>query len=384
VRRTSVALFNRILQVVNGIRLVKVYEREALEAERAADYARRHLQALLATERVRAAARVGLDLVGGLSLTAVIVVGGLELTQGRLQWPILLAFLVAARAAQTPIANIGAAWLQIDRHGASVATLEALLHSPPELRERPGAKPLIPPVDRLETVQLGMDYGGGNILDEIAIDLRAGEILGVVGPSGAGKSTLVNLLARLYDPSRGAVRINGSDVRDLRLADVRRAIALVPQDPFLFAASIDENIRCGRPGASREEVEAAARAAGIHDDIAALADGYATLVGHGGRSLSRGEAQRINIARAFLKDAPILLLDEPTSSLDSEAEGRVQRAIDRLIAGRIAVVVAHRLWTVRDTSRILVLAGGRPAGLGTHAELLERCDVYRRLYEAQR
>jgi ABC-type multidrug transport system fused ATPase/permease subunit len=160
-------------------------------------------------------------------------------------------------------------------------------------------------------------------------------------------------------------------------------VALVPQDPFLFAASVDENIRCGRPEASREEVEAAAHAAGIHDEIAALPDGYATLVGHGGRPLSRGEAQRINIARAFLKDAPILLLDEPTSSLDSEAEGRVQRAIDRLIAGRIAVVVAHRLWTVRDASRILVLAGGRPAGLGTHAELLDSCDVYRRLHEAQ-
>ncbi|HMC76552.1 MAG TPA: ABC transporter ATP-binding protein [Vicinamibacterales bacterium] len=384
VRRTSVALFNRILQVVSGIRLVKIYEREALEAERAADYARQHLEALLATERVRAAARVGLDLVGGLGLTAVIVAGGLELTQGRLQWPIFVAFLVAARAAQTPIANVAAAWLEIARHGASVTMLQSLLESPPELCDPPDAKPLVAPIERLDTAQLAMDYGDRAVLQDVTIHVRAGEILGVVGPSGAGKSTLLNLLARLYDPTGGVVRIDGGDVRDIRLADLRRAVALVPQDPFLFAASIDENIRCGRPGASFEEVVAAARSAGIHDEIMTLAGGYGTLVGHGGRALSRGEAQRINIARAFLKDAPILLLDEPTSSLDSEAEGHVQRAVDRLIAGRIAVVVAHRLWTVRDASRILVLAGGRPVAVGTHAVLLEACDVYRRLYDAQR
>jgi ABC-type multidrug transport system fused ATPase/permease subunit len=222
------------------------------------------------------------------------------------------------------------------------------------------------------------------VLDGVSIHVDAGETLAVVGPSGAGKSTLLDLLARLYDPSRGAVRMDGHDVRDLRLADVRRAAALVPQDPFLFAATVEENIACGRPGASRAEVEEAARAAGIHDEIAALPGGYATVVGHGGRPLSRGEAQRINIARAFLKDAPVLLLDEPTSSLDSEAEALVQRALDRLAAGRIVVVVAHRLWTIRDARRILVLSGGRAVGLGKHAQLLDTCEVYRRLWEMQR
>ena len=384
VRRTSVLLFNRLLQVLTGIRLVKIYEREALEAERAAEHARGHLDALLATERVRAAARVGIDLAGGVSLIAVIVAGGLDLAAGRMEWPILFAFLVAVRAAQTPIANIGNAWLEIQRHGASVSTLQRLLQVPPELRDRPEAAPLAGRVVTLDAGRLGMDHDGQTILDDVSIHVSAGETLAVVGPSGAGKSTLVDLLVRLYDPSRGVVRMNGRDVRDLRLADVRRAAALVPQDPFLFAASIDENIACGRPGASREDVEAAARAAGIHDEIAALPGGYATVVGHGGRPLSRGEAQRINIARAFLKDAPILLLDEPTSSLDSEAEGQVQRALDRLAAGRIVVVVAHRLGTIRDATHILVLSGGRAAGLGAHAELLETCGVYRRLWETQR
>ena len=384
VRRTSVILFNRLLQILTGIRLVKIYEREALEAARAADHARGHLEALLATERVRAAARVGFDLAGGVSLIAVIVAGGLELAAGRLQWPILFAFLVAVRAAQAPIANIGNAWLEIQRHGASVSTLQRLLPVPPELRDRPGAAPLSGRVTRLEAERLGMEYDGRAVVDDVSIHVSAGETLAVVGPSGAGKSTLVDLLARLYDPSRGVVRLDGHDVRDLRLADVRGAAALVPQDPFLFAATIDENISCGRPGASRGEVEAAARAAGIDDEIAALPDGYATIVGHGGRPLSRGEAQRINIARAFLKDAPVLLLDEPTSSLDSEAEAQVQRALDRLAAGRIVVVVAHRLWTIRGATRILVLSGGRAVGLGTHAELLETCGVYLRLWETQR
>ena len=384
VRRTSVVLFNRFLQVLTGIRLVKIYERERLEAERAAEHARRHLEALQATERVRAAARVGLDLAGGVSLIAVIVAGGLELAAGRLQWPILFAFLVAVRAAQAPIANMGNAWLEIKRHGASVSTLQRLLREPQELRDRAGAAPLAERVTRLDAERVGVDHDGRAVLDDVSIHVTAGETLAVVGPSGAGKSTLVDLLARLYDPSRGVVRMNGCDVRDLRLADVRRAAALVPQDPFLFPASIEENIACGRPGASFGEIEAAARAAGIHDEIAALPEGYGTVVGHGGRPLSRGEAQRINIARAFLKDAPLLLLDEPTSSLDSDAEGQVQRALDRLAAGRIVVVVAHRLWTIRDATKILVLSSGRVVGLGTHEELLETCGVYRRLWETQR
>ena len=179
------------------------------------------------------------------------------------------------------------------------------------------------------------------------------------------------------------MRLDGRDVRSLRVADVYRQIAIVAQDPFLFAATVRDNIKCGRADATDADVETAARAAEIHDDIVAMPDGYDTVVGHGGRALSRGEAQRVNIARAVLKNAPILLLDEATSSLDSFSEAKVQRAIDRLAAGRMTIAVAHRLSTLRAANRILVLEDGRMAGLGTHNELLAGSPVYRRLWEAQ-
>ena len=221
------------------------------------------------------------------------------------------------------------------------------------------------------------------MLDDVSFTINAGETLGIVGPSGAGKSTLLNLIARFYDPTSGSVQLDGEDLRNFRLRDVYGMLAIVTQDPFLFSTSIRENILCGRPGASQAEVEAAARAAEIHEEIIAMPDGYETVVGQGGRSLSRGEAQRVNVARAILKNAPILLLDEATSSLDSYSEARVQRAVDRLVTGRLAISVAHRLSTLRNASRILVLEQGQVMGLGTHQQLLATCPTYVRLWEAQ-
>ena len=221
------------------------------------------------------------------------------------------------------------------------------------------------------------------VLENVSFTVQAGETLGIVGPSGAGKTTLLSLVARFYDPSDGRMTVDGDDLRNLRLQDIYSKLAIVTQDPFLFSTSIRENILCGRPDATQEEVEAAARAAEIHDEIMAMPDGYQTMVGQGGRALSRGEAQRVNVARAILKNAPILLLDEATSSLDSYSEARVQRAVDQLAVGRLCISVAHRLSTLRNASRILVLEQGRAVGLGTHKELLENCVTYRRLWEAQ-
>src|SRR6185295_6938111 len=198
-----------------------------------------------------------------------------------------------------------------------------------------------------------------------------------------GKSTLLSLVARFYDPTHGRVTVDGQDLRDLRLRDIYSKLAIVTQDPFLFSTSIRENILCGRPDATQEEIEAAARAAEIHDEIMAMPDGYETVVGQGGRALSRGEAQRVNVARAILKNAPILLLDEATSSLDSYSEARVQRAVDRLVSGRLVISVAHRLSTLRNASRILVLEQGEVRGFGTHQHLLATCPTYVRLWQAQ-
>ena len=337
----------------------------------------------MAMERVRAFARIVLESLAAFNVVVVIIVGGFSVMAGKLGWPELLAFLMAMRAAQGPLNNVNNAYLEIQRYGASVEHIEQFLKEQPEIQDRPDALPLLQPPLTITADRVNFAFGGKPVLENVSFTVNAGETLGIVGPSGVGKTTLLNLVARFYDPTSGAVKLDGEDLRNFRLRDVYGMLAIVTQDPFLFSTSIRDNILCGRLDASQKEVEAAAHAAEIHDEILAMPAGYDTVVGQGGRSLSRGEAQRVNIARAILKNAPILLLDEATSSLDSYSEARVQRAVDRLVAGRIAISVAHRLSTLRNASRILVLEQGRVVGLGTHQHLLATCPTYVRLWEAQ-
>jgi ABC-type multidrug transport system fused ATPase/permease subunit len=383
VRRKGVVLFDIILQLLRAIRIIKVYQGEQVEAERTVRVARQYFDEVIDMERTRALARVALEALAALSLVTVIIAGGLQVLGGSLGWPELLAFLIAARAAQGPLNNVNTSYMEMQRYGASMAHIDALLAERPDVRDAADAAAIAVAPGRLSVQSVAFAFGATTVLEDVSCEVTAGETLGIAGPSGAGKTTLLNLIARFYDPSSGTVRLDGRDIRELRLADVHRQIALVAQDPFLFASSIRDNIRCGRADATDAEVEHAARAAEIHDEILAMPDGYDTLVGHAGRALSRGEAQRVNIARAVLKNAPILLLDEATSSLDSFSEARVQRAIDRLAAGRLTIAIAHRLSTLRAATRILVLDEGRVAGLGPHADLLASCAVYRRLWEAQ-
>ena len=383
VRRKGVALFDVLLQLLRGIRIIKIYQGEDTESVRTIDRARLYFDEVIAMERVRALASVVLSTLAGLSMIAVIVVGGFQVVGGTLGWPELLAFLMAVRAAHGPLSNISTHYMEIQRHGAAVVQLDVLLEERPEITDRPSARALPDRPYEITASNLRFAVDDATILEDISFHVRTGETLGIAGPSGAGKTTLLNLVARFYDPVTGSLQIDGSDLRDLKVADVQKHVAIVTQDPFLFATTIRENIRCGRPAASDSDVEAAARVADIHEEIVSLPDGYETVVGHGGRTLSRGEAQRVNIARAILKDAAILLLDEATSSLDSHSEARVQRAVDRLARGRIVLSVAHRLSTLRNASRILVLEDGRAVGLGTQAELLLNCPTFRRLAEAQ-
>jgi ABC-type multidrug transport system fused ATPase/permease subunit len=383
VRRKSVAIFDMLLQLLHGIRIIKIYEAEKAEADRTLDRARAYFDELVDMERVRALARVALESLAGVSMIIVIIAGGFQVMAGTIGWPELLAFLMAARAVQGPLQSINTSFMEIQRHGASLASVDQMLRERAEVRDLPDARPLLSPPQTISVRNLGYAFGATPVLQDVSFDVRAGETLGIVGPSGSGKTTLLNLLARFYDPTSGAVLFDGEDLRGFRLTDLHDKVAIVTQDPFLFTTSIADNIRRGKPTASEAEVEKAARAAEIHDDIMAMPEGYETRVGHGGRTLSRGEAQRVNIARAILKNAPILLLDEATSSLDSYAEARVQRAIDRLVVGRLAISVAHRLSTLRNASRILVLENGVVVGLGTHAELLRESATYQRLWEAQ-
>lgn len=383
VRRKGVALFDALLQLLHGIRVIRIYQGEQAEGDRTIQSARSYLDELMAMEHVRAFARIVLESLAALNVVVVIIVGGFSVMSGKLGWPELLAFLMAMRAAQGPLNNINNGYLEIQRYGASVEHIEQFLKEQPEIQDRPDALPLTQPPLTIAADRVNFGFHGKPVLENVSFTVDAGETLGIVGPSGAGKTTLLNLVARFYDPTSGAVKLDGEDLRDFRLRDVYGMLAIVTQDPFLFSTSIRDNILCGRLDASQEEVEAAARAAEIHDEIMAMPAGYETVVGQGGRSLSRGEAQRVNIARAILKNAPILLLDEATSSLDSYSEARVQRAVDRLVTGRMAISVAHRLSTLRNASRILVLEQGRVMGLGTHQQLLATCPTYVRLWEAQ-
>jgi ABC-type multidrug transport system fused ATPase/permease subunit len=383
VREKGIALFDALLQLLHGIRVIKIYQGERDEGERTVDRARVYFDELIEMERVQAFARSVLESLAALNVVVVIIVGGLNVMSGRLGWPELLAFLLAMRAAQGPLNNLNSAYLDVQRYAASVFHIEQLLAERPEIQDRHDARSLTGLPSSITADRITFTHNEKPVLQNVSFTVRAGETLGIVGPSGAGKTTLLSLIARFYDPSQGRVMVDGEDLRDLRLHDIYRKVAIVTQDPFLFSTTIRENILTGRPDATQEELEAAARAAEIHDEIMAMPDRYETVVGQGGRALSRGEAQRVNVARAILKNAPILLLDEATSSLDSYSEARVQRAVDRLAVGRLAISVAHRLSTLRNATRILVLEQGRAVGLGTHTELLASCPTYRRLWEAQ-
>ena len=256
-----------------------------------------------------------------------------------------------------------------------------------EVQEKPGALAL-PPFSKkisLESIRFCYESEGvqREVLRDIDLEVKAGEILALVGSSGAGKSTLVSLIPRFFDVTSGKIAIDGHDIRDVTLASIRSQIGVVSQEIVLFNDSLRNNIAYGQPSVSQKEVEAAARAALAHDFIMELPAGYETVIGEKGVRLSGGERQRIAIARALLKNAPILILDEATSALDSESEALVQSALQNLMAGRTVVVIAHRLSTVRRADRIVVLENGTVADIGTHEELMQKLGTYRRLYDLQ-
>ena len=374
-------------QMFQGIRTVKSFGGEEREIERYRDINESYLQASM--KMVRAIAMThGWSAFSSIAGVAVLVVvlGVLSIRLGLFANPGEMgSFVLAVGMLNNHLKNVVRGLTRVQESVGASERIQALLDEPVEVAEVAAPRPIetIREEVRFEGVSFRYPSASEEALRDVSLRVARGETLALVGPSGAGKSTLVDLVARFFDPSSGHILVDGVDLRELSLEGWTSRYALVGQVPFLFHASIGENIRYGRPDASDAEVEEAARAAGMHEFIAALPEGYATDVADMGSRLSGGQRQRITIARALLKGAPLLLLDEATSALDSESEAEVQRALDRLMQDRTVIVIAHRLSTIRNADRIAVLEGGRLVELGSHDELLARGATYARLHALQ-
>jgi len=298
--------------------------------------------------------------------------------------PVFVAILGALFAAYDPVKRLAALHAQFTRGAASLDRIEEILREPVLIADPPAPVAVERLQGRLTFEGVSFAYQPGEpVLHDVGIEIPAGTVCALVGPSGAGKTTFANLVPRFYDATAGTVRIDGHDVRSLRLADLRRNIALVGQEPVLFNDTIYANLLLGRAGATWADVEEAARHALADDFIGTLPQGYETIVGERGTALSGGQRQRIALARAFLRNAPILILDEATSALDSESEAAIQTALHRLVAGKTVLIIAHRFSTIRDASLILLFDAGRIVATGSHADLYARHPLYKSLYDRQ-
>ena len=378
------ALSTAVMESLDGVKIVKMENREAFEEGRVAEVVARREAHLIKGANARSTAAPATEAVMTLITAAVIAYAGWRAIHGGFGVGNLMVFLAALAMASQALRQVANLQAVMGEGLAAANRLFEALDVTPEIGDAPSAAALPRAEGHISLTDVRFAYDPDiPALDGVSIEAKPGETIALVGPSGGGKSTVLNLIPRFYDVQGGSVSLDGRDVRQVTLASLREQIALVTQEPFLFDDTVRANIAYARPDASQFRIEQAAEAAAAHEFIMALPQGYDTPVGELGSRLSGGQRQRIAIARAFLKDAPILLLDEATSALDTESEARVQEALERLMAGRTTVLIAHRLSTVRHADRIYVIDKGRVAEIGTHDSLMAYGRLYARLARSQ-
>ena len=365
-----------------GNRVVRAFANEPVEIAKFGKGNQAFMEIKKHTYRYMAAFQITTRSFDGLMYVLVIVAGGLFMLRGRIAPGDLVAYTMYVTTLLTTIRRIIEFAEQFQRGMTGIERFQEIMDVAPDIRDKKGAKELNQVKGALDFEHVSFEYPDDHtpVLKDINLHVRPGEKIALVGPSGGGKTTLCNLVPRFYDATAGSVRVDGQDVRDLTLKSLRSHIGVVQQDVYLFSGTVYDNIAYGRPGASREEVEEAARLAGAHEFIMELSEGYDTYVGERGVKLSGGQKQRISIARVFLKNPAILILDEATSALDNESEYLVSQSLERLAAGRTTITIAHRLTTIQGADRILVLSGNEIVEQGSHRELLEKKGMYYQLY----
>lgn len=369
---------------VASARVIKSFVREDYEVDRFDVENRANFRANMKNAQLMATLTPVVELVAAIGVTMIIWYGGNNVINGTITAGSLVAFLTYAVNISNPIKRLTRVIGNIQKALAAAQRVFMIIDMPEEIAESRDAKQLPEVSGKVEFQNVSFAYDDkGNVITDLSFSVKPGEVIAIVGPSGAGKSTIANLLPRFYDINKGDIKIDGHSVREVTLDSLREQVGIVPQETMLFNGSVYNNILYGRLDATKEEIEAAAKAANAHDFIMQLTDGYETKLGDRGVNLSGGQRQRIAIARAILKNPRILILDEATSALDTESERVVQEALDRLMVGRTSFVIAHRLSTVKNADKILVLEKGNLVESGTHDELLALDGLYAHLYKIQ-
>jgi len=370
-------------ETIRGVRIVKAFTMEPFEINRFREATRRHLASNLKAQRIQALTSPVMELLSGVCLLALFSYAHRRISAGTLTPGAFLSFIAALAASYQPIKKLNKVNLSVNQALSAAERVFRMLDIDNEVKEKPDAIALTGVGSGIRYENINFAYGEEPVLRNVSISIAPGEICALVGGSGAGKSTFVNLLPRFYDVNDGRITIDGHDVRDVTLKSLRSLMGFVTQEVVLFNDNVRNNIAYGRANIDENAVIAAAKAANAHEFISALPEGYDTMIGESGVLLSGGQRQRLAIARALFKDPPILILDEATSALDTESERLVQQALNNLMQGRTTLVIAHRLSTVRNADKIVVLDRGAVVETGPHEELLTRRGIYRKLYDLQ-